>query len=129
VTEYQATLPGSVIQKDVGRLPASLQKDVSGLSVPNVTMQVYIGQGNLLKAVHMPFTFSLAGQSMTEDMTYVLSNYGTPVNVTPPPANEVEPLGAFGSGLGNSGSTGSTGTTGSTGDGLFGDLGNSGSTF
>jgi hypothetical protein len=46
---------------------------------------------------------------MTMQMTMVLSNYGTTVNVTPPPADQVQPLSQLGSGgLGNSGSTGST---------------------
>jgi hypothetical protein len=73
---------------------------------------------NLLKAIDMPLSFSAAGQTASMDMTMSFSNYGTPVNVTPPPADEVTPLGALGSGglgLGNSGSTGGTGNTGNTG--------------
>ncbi|HEY1652003.1 MAG TPA: DUF2510 domain-containing protein [Acidimicrobiales bacterium] len=118
VTEYSATLSASVLEGELGQLPSSLQKAVSGLSVPNITMDVYIGQGNLLKAMHMPVSFSEAGQSVSMDMTMSFSNYGTPVNVTPPPANEVEPLGQLGSGLGlgNTGSTGNTGISGSSGN-------------
>jgi hypothetical protein len=111
VTEYTATLPASVLQGEIGQLPASLQKDMSRVHIPDIKMDVYITSNNLLKAMHMPMSFSVDGQSISMDMTMSFSNYGTPVTVTPPPASEVEPLGQFPGDLG-SGDTGSTGNTG-----------------
>jgi hypothetical protein len=111
VTEYTATLPASVLQGEIGQLPASLQKDMSAVHIPDIKMDVYITSDNLLKAMHMPMSFSVDGQSISMDMTMSFSNYGTPVTVTPPPADEVEPLGQFPGDLG-SGDTGSTGNSG-----------------
>jgi len=115
VTEYAGTLPASVLEGEIGQLSGSLQKDMSGVKFPNITMDVYITHDNLLKAIHMPMSLSVSGQTVSMDMTMSFSNYGTPVSVTPPPASEVEPLGQFPGnlGLGNTGSTGNTGNTGS----------------
>jgi hypothetical protein len=115
VTEYAATLPSSAMMGDIGNLPPSWQQGVSGLNLPDMHMNIYVTQDNLLKALELPsYSVSFSGQSMSMDMKLVLSNYGTPVNVTPPPADEVQPLSSFGGGLGNSGSTGTTGSTGSS---------------
>jgi hypothetical protein len=112
VTEYQATLPSSALMGDIGTLPPSMQQGVSGLNLPDMQMDIYVTQDNLLKALVLPsYSVSFSGQTMTMDMTLVLSNYGTPVTVTPPPADQVQSLSQLGGGLGNSGSTGNTGTS------------------
>jgi hypothetical protein len=114
VTEYAATLPASAMMGEIGKLPSSLQQSVSGLNLPDMHMNIYVTQDNLLKALSVPsYSVSFSGQSMSIGMTMVLSNYGTTVNVTPPPADQVQPLSQLGGGLGNSGSTGSTGNSGS----------------
>ncbi len=92
VTEYSVDIPPSVLQGEMGHLPASLQQGLSGVNIPDIKSDVYITSDNLLKAIHMPMSFSAAGQSMSMDMTISFSNYGTPVTVTPPPASEVIPL-------------------------------------
>jgi hypothetical protein len=132
VTEYAATLPSSAMMGDIGKLPSSLQQGVSGLNLPDMHMNIYVTPDNLLKALQVPsYSVSLAGQTMSMDMTMVLSNYGTPVNVTPPPASEVEPLSQLGGGgggiLGDSGSTGNTGITGI--NGITGSTGTTGSSI
>jgi hypothetical protein len=112
VTEYAATLPSSAMMGDIGQLPSSLQQSVSGLNLPDMHMNIYVTQDNLLKAIELPsYSVSFSGQTVSMDMKLVLSNYGTQVNVTPPPADQVQPLSAFGGGLGNSGSTGGTGSS------------------
>jgi hypothetical protein len=112
VTEYVATLPSSALMSDIGKLPSSMQQGASGLNMPDVQMDIYITQDNLLKALVLPsYSVSSSGQTMTMDMSLVLSNYGTPVTVTPPPPDQVQPLPQFGGGLGNTGSTGNTGTS------------------
>jgi hypothetical protein len=129
VTEYSVSIPPSVLEGEMGRVPSSLQQGLSGVNLPDIEADVYIGSDNLLKAIHMPMTFSVAGQSMSMDMTMSFSNYGTPVSVTPPPANEVMPLSQLGGALGggNTGTTGSAGSAGSTGS--SGSTGNSGVFF
>jgi Protein of unknown function (DUF2510) len=115
VTEYAATLPASALMGDIGKLPASLQQGVSGLHLPDMHMDIYVTQDNLLKALSVPsYSVSVGGQTLSMDMTMVLSNYGVPVNVTPPPADQVEPLSQLGGGLGGLGNSGSTGNSGSS---------------
>jgi hypothetical protein len=88
------------------------------VSLPTIVGDVYVTTDGLLKAVHLPITYSIAGQTFSMDMTMTLSNYGTPVTVTPPPASQVLPFsqlpGALGS-LGNSGNTGIFGSSGNSG--------------
>jgi hypothetical protein len=119
VTEYAATLPASAMMGEIGKLPSSLQQGVSGLNLPDIHMNIYVTQDHLLKALSVPsYSVSFSGQTVSMDMTLVLSNYGVPVNVTPPPADQVQPLSQLGGGLGSSGSTGTTGSTGSTGSSI-----------
>ncbi len=137
VTEYSVALPQSDIEKAMGQLPSSLQHALSGVTPPSIEAKVYVASGNMLKAIDLPLSLSIAGQTMSEDMTMVFSNFGTPVTVTPPPSSEVIPFSQFaggllggsgGGGLGNLGNSGNTGNTGSTGNsGSLGNSGNSGS--
>jgi hypothetical protein len=145
VTEYSVSLPPSDIEKGLGQLPSSVRQGLSSVMPPSIEAKVYVAAGNLLKAIDLPISYSVMGHTVSEDMTMVFSNFGTPVSVTPPPANEVIPFSQFaggvlgGSGLGNSGNSGNTGSgpsgnsgnTGNsgnsgTGSGLFGNSGNSG---
>jgi hypothetical protein len=150
VTEYSVELPPSDIEKGLGELPSSVRHALSSVGPSSIEAKVYVAHGNLLKAIDLPLSFGLAGQTMYEDMTMVFSNFGTPVTVTPPPASEVTPFSQFaggalgGSGLGNSGNTGGglfgnsgntgnsgnsgSGYTGNSGSGLFGNSGNTGGT-
>jgi hypothetical protein len=139
VTEYSVALPPSDTEKAMGELPTSVQHALSGVTPASIEAKVYVASGNLLKAIDLPISFSFMGQTMSEEMTMVFSNFGTPVSVTPPPANEVIPFSQFagglfgGSGLGNrgnsgSGNAGNSGNTGNSGNaGNSGNTGNSGS--
>jgi hypothetical protein len=144
VTAYSVALPPSDLEKGMGELPSSLQHALSGVTPPNILAKVYVANGNLLKAIELPISFSVMGHPVSEDMTMVFSNFGTPVSVTPPPASEVIPfsqfaggvLGGGGTGLGNQGNSGNTGSgfsgnsgnSGNSGDGGSGLFGNSGGT-
>jgi hypothetical protein len=123
VTHYAVSIPPSALLKQMGPLSSSVQKGLSAVNLPTINADVYITGDGLLKAMHMPMSFSAAGQSVSMDLTMSFSNYGTPVSVTPPPASEVIPLSQLGNGLGGlgGGNTGSTGNSGNTGV-----LGNSG---
>ncbi len=117
VNEYEATLPASALESAIGKLPVSMQQFGSGVTLPDIKLDIYVTPDNLLKAIQMPsLSFSAAGQTITMNMTMTLSNYGTPVTVTPPPADQVQPLSQLGGGLGNSESTGNTGNSGSGGN-------------
>jgi outer membrane lipoprotein-sorting protein len=112
VTEYTATLPASAMMGEIGKLPASMQQGMSGMNLPDMHMNIYVTQDNLLKALSVPsYSVSYAGQTLSMAMSMVLSNFGTAVDVTPPPADQVEPLSQLGGGLGNSGSSGNSGAS------------------
>jgi hypothetical protein len=125
VTEYQTTLPASALESGMGALSTSVRSSL-GLNLPDMTIDVYVTQDDLLKALVVPtYSFDIAGSTISVDMTLVFSNYGTVVNVTPPPADQVEPLPQCGCASGNSGSTGNTGNGSS---GVFGNSGSTGNT-
>lgn len=111
-TEYEATLPPSALEGGMGALSSASGQNF-GLDLPDMTIDIYVTQDNLLKALVLPtYSFDIAGQTISVQMTLSFSNYGTAVNVTPPPADQVEPFSQFGAGLGNSGSTGNSGNSG-----------------
>lgn len=115
VTEYQTTLPPSVLESEMGALPSSSGQSL-GLDLPDMTIDVYVTLDGLLKAVAVPtYSFDIAGQTISVSSTVAFSNFGTPVNVTPPPPDQVEPFSQLFSGLGNSGSTGNSGNSGNSG--------------
>jgi hypothetical protein len=116
-TEYQATLPASALESEMGALPSSSGQNSLGLDLPDMTIDVYVTPDGLLKALVVPtYSFDIASETISVNMTLTFSNFGTPVNVTPPPADQVEPLSQLGGGLGNSGSTGNTGNSGTSGN-------------
>jgi hypothetical protein len=113
VTEYQATLPPSALESGMGALPSSSGQNTGGLDLPDMTIDIYVTQDNLLNALVVPtYSFDIVGQTVSVQMTMTFSNYGTTVNATPPPADQVQPFQDFLGGLGNSGSTGNTGSSG-----------------
>jgi hypothetical protein len=116
-TEYEATLPPSALESGMGALSSASGQNF-GADFPDMTIDIYVTQDNLLKALVVPtYSFDIVGQTISVQMTMSFSNYGTAVNVTPPPPDQVEPFSQFGVGLGNSGSTGNTGNSGNSGCG------------
>lgn len=123
-TEYQATLPPSALESSMGALPSSSGKSMSGVDMPVMTVDIYVTQDDLLKALVVPtYSFDIFGQTLSMQMTLAFSNYGTAVTATPPPADQVQTFQEFVGGLGNSGSTGNTGNSG-----IFGNSGSTGNT-
>ncbi len=123
VTQYAVSIPPSALLHQMGSLSPSEQQGLSGVNLPTITADVYITGDGLLKAMHMPMSFSADGQSVSMDLTMSFSNYGTPVTVTAPPASEVIPLSQLGSSLGGGLSAGNSGSTGNTGNTGFGNAG------
>ena len=134
VNEYSVTIPLSRLENDLGQLPADDRQLASGTLPSSITEKVYIDDTGLLRGVVVPISISLDDHSLSETVQMSYSNYGTPVTVTPPPANEVATLQQFeaaagqsgASGLGGFGDTGDSGNTGNTG--LLGNSGDTGKT-
>jgi hypothetical protein len=102
-TEYSVTIPFSQLEQALGQLPAQDRQMVSGMLPSSVTETIYIDDNGLLGGVLVPFTMSFGGHSLSESFEMSLSNYGTPVSVTPPPASEVATLQQFEAAAGMSG--------------------------
>ena len=85
----------SLITNELSKLPAWLRSDSSVSSAAaglgDITENVYIGPNGKLAAVTMNTSVTEAGQTATVALTYNITGYGVPVDVTVPPASEVTP--------------------------------------
>ncbi len=132
VSEYSVSIPLSQLEKDLGQLPADDRQLPSGMLPSTISEKVYIDGNGLLRGVVVPISFSLAGHSLSETVQVSYSNYGTPVSVTAPPADEVATLEQFEAAAGSSGDSGlgglGSGDTGDTGNTRLLGSGNTGNT-
>jgi hypothetical protein len=62
------------------------------VSNPSVDYNVYVNGSGLLAAMTVDTTETVSGHTVTSDITLDFSDYGVPVNVTAPPADEVAPF-------------------------------------
>jgi hypothetical protein len=92
VNGYSVTVdPASVArQLKTADLPAWMQQAVSGLKVNNVGITVYIDNSGLLRSFVVQTTETAAAGSSSIDETIDFSDYGTAVDVSAPPAGQVE---------------------------------------
>ena len=93
VDGYSVTVNPSTVSQELKKanLPSWMQQTVAGLKVHNIDMLVYIDHAGLLRSFEIQLTESDATTGpVTIDETLNLSDYGTPVNVTAPPADQVE---------------------------------------
>jgi hypothetical protein len=92
VNGYSVTVdPSSIAQKiKSANLPSWLQQAVAGMKVQDAGIRVFIDDaGNLRSfAIHMQTTG--ASGATTVDETLDLLDYGTPVDISAPPAGQVE---------------------------------------
>lgn len=108
VSEYSVTFSKGaakgLVDNELKKFPAWLRNDsavtsaAAGLGA--ISEKVYIGQNKMLSAITMSTTMSVAGQSANVAVTYDITGYGVPVNVTVPPANQVTPISQISSSLG-----------------------------
>lgn len=90
-------------------LASQAQQELSSIGTP--TFDVYIDGSDLLRQITLTLDNASLGGSTTANLTF--SNYGTPVDITPPPSSDVVDYATF---LQEAQSTGST-STGSTSTG------------
>jgi len=77
-------------------LPSWIRQAAAQLKVQDTTMDVFVDHAGLLRAVRMHVKETLAsGPSSDMTMTIGLSDYGAPVAVTAPPADQVESFPQF----------------------------------
>jgi hypothetical protein len=94
VEGYAVRVDAAAIQKDIAQenLPAWLQQELQHVSNPSVDYKVYIDGSGLLTRLTTVTTETVSGQAVSENFTIDFSDYGVPVNVTAPPADEVAPF-------------------------------------
>jgi hypothetical protein len=93
VNGYAVTVDPSsaALQLKKANLPSWMQQAVAGLKVHTVGIKVYIDKAGLLRSFAMNLNeSSAAAGAVTVNETLNLSDYGTPVTVTAPPASQVE---------------------------------------
>jgi hypothetical protein len=93
VNGYSVTVDPSTVAQELknANLPSWMQQAVAGLKVHDINMKVYVDNAGLLRSLEIQLTESDATAGpVTVDETLNLSDYGAPVNVTAPPASQVE---------------------------------------
>jgi hypothetical protein len=94
VEGYEVHVDSATIEKDIAQetLPAWLREELQHVSNPSVDYKVYIDGSGLLTRLTTDTTETVSGQTVTDDMTLDFLDYGVPVNVTAPPADQVAPF-------------------------------------
>ena len=77
-------------------LPSWLRQAASQVKAQDTTMDVFVDQAGLLRAVRMHVKETLGSEASSDvTMTIGLSDYGAPVTITAPPADQVESFPQF----------------------------------
>ena len=103
--EYTVTANDSQIETQLNSLyqefPAWIQKELtlSATSLDGYQAEVYINSSNQIAELDTSGSVSVNSTSTNFNATLTFSNYGAPVAVTVPPANEVTPLSSLTSAL------------------------------
>jgi hypothetical protein len=99
VDGYHVVISDAAIQKRLGEanLPAGSTESTQGIFGPGgISMDVYVDSSNgMLRRVATDLTMTLAGQTVTGTVVEDTSNFGVPVTVTAPPADQVESFQEF----------------------------------
>jgi hypothetical protein len=86
----------SLVDNELKKFPAWLRNDTSissaAAGLGAVAEKVYIGENNMLSAITMSTTMSVAGQSANVSVAYNITGYGVPVTAAIPPASQVTPI-------------------------------------
>ena len=94
VEGYEVHIDAAALQERIAQanLPSWLQQAMHEVSNPSVDYNVYVNGSGLLAAMTVDTTETVSGHTVTSDITLDFSDYGVPVNVTAPPADEVAPF-------------------------------------
>lgn len=89
VQAYQITITSQTIQSRLSApgTPEWLRSAVGKVAINDIHETVYIGQGQLRRAL-VDFSEQVSGQTITFEETMDLSAYGMPVTISVPPASQ-----------------------------------------
>ncbi len=117
-THYKATVdlrkyPSVVPAGSRAAAKATIDKTIELTGTRTVPVDVWIDRDNLVRRFQQRLTFQLGGRGMPITQRFELYDFGTKVDVTPPPARQVKDLsGVAGSGLSGSSGSGLSGSSG-----------------
>ena len=96
---YHVVVPEAAIQQRIAKadLPVGAAQALQGMfGTGGIAMDVFVNDaGGLLRRLQADLALTLAGHSGTGKITEDTSNYGVPVTVTAPPADQVASLQQF----------------------------------
>lgn len=84
-TEYSGTID---VQKAAAALGPAESKLLAQSKVTSIPVEVWIGSDGLVRRMHTTLSASAHGMQAVSDLTLSLSDFGTPVTITPPPASQ-----------------------------------------
>lgn len=86
VTVNQAAISAQLAHAD---LPAWMRQAVAAVKNPHSSYKVYVNQAGLLDRLITDLSLTVSGQKLTEEISMDFSQYGTPVTIAAPPADQV----------------------------------------
>jgi hypothetical protein len=96
---YQVSINEATIEQELahsGLPPAEVQQAKSMFGSAGLEMSAFIGDGDhLLRRITFSMHLTVRSLSFSAEATEDISNYGTPVSITTPPADQVVPLPQF----------------------------------
>ena len=95
VTGYRVDISKSVIQSETQNLPSWAKQAASSVDFSGVTLDVYIDGANEFRRITVMLQIAEAGQTVNAAMNEDFSQYGDPVSISAPPADQVVPLQQF----------------------------------
>lgn len=84
-TEYSGTID---VQKAAAALGPAESKLLGQSKITSIPVEVWIGGDGLVRRMHTTLTASAHGTQTVSDLTLDLSDFGTQVTITPPPAGQ-----------------------------------------
>lgn len=92
VDGYRVTVTPSAIAQQLkgANLPSWMRQAVSGLKVHTMTLNVFVNHAGMLRSFETQLSESTSAGSVSFDDSLDFSDYGAPVTVTAPPADQVE---------------------------------------
>jgi hypothetical protein len=94
---YVVTLDPTALRARLAQanLPTWMSTALSHVNIQNTTAKVYIDDTGLLRRFAMYMTQTVAAQTVSVDESVDFSGYGTPVNVSAPPPDQVATFSQF----------------------------------
>jgi len=98
VSGYHVVIPAAVLQRRLHQadLPAGVaQSAASVFGSGGLSMDLYVDTSGMLRRLTMDMHLTVSGRSITAIVTEDTSNFGVPVSITAPPADQVMSLQDF----------------------------------